>query len=87
MGVLQWDCPRCMAAYELQRDYSKLARQLSVASKTDVVLQAVQNYLQTVMEKLLATMLSLRCKCEESVAVESVQKCLNYFLSFCANSI
>jgi hypothetical protein len=71
-----------MAAYKLRRDYSKLARQLSVASKTHVVLQAVQNYLQTVMEKLLATMLSLRRKCEESVAFESVAKMFELFPEF-----
>ena len=71
-----------MAAYERRRDYSKLARQLSVASKTHVVSQAVQNYLQTIMEKLLATMLSLRCKCEESVAVESVAKMSELFSEF-----
>ena len=59
------DCPRCNSACELERDYTKLARQLFIASKTDVVLQAVQNYLQEVMEKLLATMLSLKCTCED----------------------
>ena len=75
-------CPRCNSAYELQRDYSKLARQLSMASKNDVVLQAVQKYLQTVMEKLLATMLSLRCNCEESVAFESGAKMSELFPEF-----
>ena len=59
------DCPRCNSACELESEYTKLARQLFMASKNDVVLQAVQNYLQEVMEKLLQTMLSLRCTCED----------------------